>query len=241
MDTKGLLLCARYAVAPNFFGYCGPDENKSLIDHLKDNIIDKEVQLHLSEFETLYPYLQLIAKENHIDDPFDKRVVEAYWVGNALLHSMNKNDYVALLRENLQIEKKIESKKFVTMKRKMYTTDFYPHHSFHVLNIFKRTGHDPGFHTLETMNECKISFGKMSKKMFFVETQPLIIKDSLLALGNPVLKEVKIDYKGKSFFKDLKPGDWVSFHWGFICDVLSERQVKNLEYYTNQSVQFYNS
>ncbi len=36
-------------------------------------------------FEGAWPYLSLIAAANRIDDPLDPRVVEAYWVGNALL------------------------------------------------------------------------------------------------------------------------------------------------------------
>ena len=36
-------------------------------------------------FEGAWPYLQLIAAANRIDDPLDPRVVDAYWVGNGLL------------------------------------------------------------------------------------------------------------------------------------------------------------
>ena len=38
------------------------------------------------KFTGAYPYLRLIADANHIEDAFDDRVVEAYWVGNALLN-----------------------------------------------------------------------------------------------------------------------------------------------------------
>ena len=96
MNKQGLLLCAKYSVAPNYFGYCGPDENKSLIDHLKEGIADREVKSILSEFETLYLNLTLIAKENKITDVFDRRVVEAYWVGNHLLQNISSRDYTYL-------------------------------------------------------------------------------------------------------------------------------------------------
>ncbi len=63
MDKQGLLLCAKYAVSPNFFGYCGPEENLSLVDHLKEGVADNELSHILSHFETLFPYLQLIARK----------------------------------------------------------------------------------------------------------------------------------------------------------------------------------
>lgn len=252
MDKQGLLLCARYSIAPNFFGYCGPDKNLSLIDHLKEQVADNEVSSILSEFETLYQYLIFIATENKIPDPFDRNVVEAYWVGNSLLNKASNFDYVALLKEKLSLENKTGMKKFHTIKRKILTNHFYPHHSFHVFNIFKRTSHDPSSHTLETMDSCRISFGEIKSSTFAkasvdkqnsitVETKPLHFFQNKLILGKPILKELKIDYKGKTFLHNLKIGDWVSFHWGFVCDILTEQQVKNLAFYTQKSIDFFNS
>ncbi len=246
MDKQGLLLCARYSVAPNFFGYCGPDKNLNLIDHLKEQVGDREVFSILSEFETLYQYLIFIATENKIPDPFNKNVVEAYWVGNSLLNKASNFDYIALLKEKISLEHKTGMKKFHSIKRKILSNNFYPHHSFHVFNIFKRTGHDPSFHTLETMDACRISFGKLKAqnlnfKTVIVETKPLIFFQNKLSFGKAILKELRIDYKGKTFLHNLKVDDWVSFHWGFVCDVLTNQQVKNLEFYTERSISFYNS
>lgn len=228
-------MCARYSVAPNFFGYCGPDENPSLVDHLKEQVADKEVSSILSEFETLYQYLIFIATENKIPDPFDRQVVEAYWVGNGLLRNVSNSDYFSLLKE-----------KFNIIQHKVLSNHFYPHHSFHVFNIFKRTGHDPSDHTLETMDACRISFGKLKSqnsnlKIVTVETKPLVFFQGKLSFGKSVLKQLQIDYKGKSFLKSLNAGDWVSFHWGFVCDLLTAQQVKNLAYYTQKSIDFFNS
>ncbi len=246
MDKQGLLLCARYSVAPNFFGYCGPDENPSLVDHLKEQIADKEVSSILSKFDTLYQYLIFIATENKIRDPFDKKVVEAYWIGNSLLHKASNSDYIALLHEKLSLEHKIGMKKFQPIKRKILSNHFYPHHSFHVFNIFKRTGYDPSNHTLETMDSCRISFGKVKNKIpkvksVLVERRPLILVNTKLRLGSSKVKEISFNYKGRSFHNGLKEGDWVSFHWGFVCDVLTHQQVKNLEFYTQKSIDFFNS
>lgn len=248
MDKQGLLLCAQYSVAPNFFGYCGPDKNLSLIDHLKEQVADKEVFSILSEFETLYQYLIFIATENKIPDPFNRNVVEAYWVGNSLLHKASNFDYIALLNEKLTLESKTGMKKFHSIKKNVLSNHFYPHHSFHVFNIFKRTGHNPSIHTLETMDACRIGWGrikikseKLKVKNLLVETKPLIFFQNKLSFGKPILKELKIDYKGKSFLHNLKVGDWVSFHWGFVCDILTTQQVRSLNYYTQKSIEYFNS
>lgn len=271
MDSKGLLLCARYSSAPNFFGYCGPEENSSLIDHLKDKVADSEVEMILSQFDTLYSYLKLISTENKILDPFDQKVVEAYWIGNSLLDNISNRDYAYLLQEELDLERKMERIKFRRVKAKILSKKFYPHHAFHVFNIFKRTGHVNSNYTLDTMDQCRISFGKLKTPVFAKASsgkqnskrETVIVRTKQLANSNPsttstslstsplrtsqqlvmgkvVEKELKIDYKGKVFLKDLKPGDWVSFHWGFVCDVLTEQQVRNLEFYTQKAIDFYN-
>src|SRR3989338_2564661 len=117
-NHKGLLLCAKYSVAPNFFGYCGPDKNTNLVDHLTSDIGDREVKEILSEFESLHLNLNLIANQNKIKDPFDYRVVEAYWIGNRLLSNIKNKDYVGLLGEKFLLHKKIGDKAFGKMKHK---------------------------------------------------------------------------------------------------------------------------
>jgi len=41
---------------------------------------------------------------------------------------------------------------------------------------------------------------------------------------------------GHGFADFARPGDWVSLHWGWVCEVLSERQRANLERYTRYHV-----
>ncbi|OGK08514.1 hypothetical protein A2767_05450 [Candidatus Roizmanbacteria bacterium RIFCSPHIGHO2_01_FULL_35_10] len=259
MDPKGLLLCVKYSSAPNFFGYCGPEENASLIDHLKEKVADKEVKIILSQFETLYSYLKLISTENKIPDPFNEKVVEAYWIGNSLLDNISNKNYSYLLQEELNLEKKMGDIKFQKVKSKILSSKFYPHHAFHVFNIFKRTGIMVVNHTLETMDSCRIGFGQIinlgeyqisniknqknrSKiKNILVKAKQLTINNYQLIMSRPDIKELKIDYKGKSFLPVLKVGDWVSFHWGFVCDVLTLIQVKNLDFYTKKAIEFFNS
>ena len=243
MDIQGLLLCSKYSSAPNFFGYCGPEENTSLIDHLKEKVADKEVKVILSQFDTLYSYLKLISIENKIEDPFNQKVVEAYWIGNSLLDNISNRDYAYLLQEKLDLERKMEKIKFQKVKAKVLSTKFYPQHAFHVFNIFKRTGYVNSIHTIDTMDSCRTGWGRVMKSKsskIYIETKQLSINNKELSLGKTRVKELMIDYNGKSFLNNLKVGDWVSFHWGFVCDVLTEQQVKNLEFYTQKAIDFYN-
>lgn len=244
--NNGLLLCARYALSPNFFGYCGPAKSASLIDHLKENIADEEMKIILSQFETLYPYLQLIAYKNHLPSSFLKEVVEAYWLGNHLLKPLDPLEFQALAQEKLFLEKKIPKNKFFFLKSKINRFAFLPHHSFHVLNIFKNANKINNS-ILSVMDNCRINWGRIvdvnknsKMKNLLVETKSLQIENNKLILSQPVIKEIKIDYQGKSFIDDLKTGQWISFHWGYFCDKLTKRQLKNLEYFTIKAIEFYN-
>lgn len=243
-EKKGLLLCARYALPPNFFGYCGPRKSASLIDHLEEEVIDKEVNHILSDFETMTPYLQLIARKNHLPSPFLYPVVEAYWIGNKLLKPLTPLEFSAFSSEKLLLDKKINKDSFLNLKLKIDNLKFpfLPHHAFHVFNIFKRTGKTNDFHTLETMDQCRIGWGKVLKTQneILVEANELVKKNGWLKLSPPTIKTIKIDYRGKKIIKEIKIGDWISFHWGFLCDILTEKQQKNLAFFTKKAIEFYN-
>ena len=245
MNKKGLLLCARYSVAPNFFGYCGPDKNSNLVDHIRENVGDREVESILSEFETLSLNLKLIAAENKIPDMFDERVVEAYWVGNSLLKHISSSSYAALLLEKFHLPVKLGEKGFRSVKGKILGYRLYPHHSFHVFNIFKRTGHDPSFHTLRTMDECRIGWGQVTEKnggtTYSVRAIPLELHESKLRFGKPTIRMISIDYREKKIIREPRIGEWVSFHWGRICDIISEHQARQLSFYTRQAAAFFNA
>ncbi len=250
-EKKGLLLCARYALAPNFFGYCGPRKSASLIDHLEEEIVDEEVNEILSDFETMSPYLQLIARKNHLPSPFLYPVVEAYWIGNQLLKPLTPLEFSAFSREKLLLNKKLTKNNLFNLKFKIENLkfSFFPHHAFHVFNIFKRTGKTNDWHTLETMDQCRIGWGKIIKVQsskfkvqseIIVETNSLIKENGRLKLSQPITKQIKFDYRGKKIAKEIKIGEWVSFHWGFFCDFLTEKQRKNLASFTQKAIEFYN-
>jgi len=248
MDKSGLLLCTKYAISPNFFGYCGPHRNRSLADHLVERVADRELENILSGFETLFPYLNLIAQKNKIINPFDFKVVEAYWIGNPFLKPVTSLEYEAFTKEKLLLDKKIDLESLGLLNFKIKNFQFFPHHNFHVFNIFRRTGKDFSFHTVLTMDNCRIAFGKIvgfeyqdrEVKNLKVETRPLVLVDNQLQLDKPKVRLIKIDYYGKRLISNFKLGKWISFHWGFFCDYLTTTQVRNLDYYTKKAIDFYN-
>lgn len=235
-NSTGLLTCSRYAYAPNHFHYCGPEKQKDLLAYVQTKRSDQGLTNILHHFETLYPYLVLIASQNNIKDPFDPRVVEAYWLGNPLLKNVKMRAFGDHLADTLQLKKKVKKNDFSPMMERMITG--VPQHNFHVMNIFIRTGYAALVHTLSTMDQCRISWGKVianltnptnltnNGKRYMVLTQPLVYTNNRLTLSQPEQKHVTC----VSFMPKI--GDWVSIHWGFVCDVLGVREVALLKRYT---------
>jgi len=234
----GVLTCARYAFAPNYYKYCGPDANRTIASYLKEEATDPGLSAYLSEFAVLFPYLRLIAHENGIADPFDPRVVEAYWVGNSLLDRVGMRSF----SEHLQYEQKL--RKRLPAKKMKWIVDKIPkgakiHHSFHVFSIFTRTGHHAVEHTLDTMDNCRISWGvirqnsklKTQNSKVQVKTQKLVYENGKLGLKDGVVREVALPVDG-DFAKMLQLGDWVTFHWGFVCEKINPANAKRLETFT---------
>src|SRR3989344_1975062 len=135
----GLLRCSRYAFGPNRLHYCGPDASRELLSYIKNDEPDFGLKRLLTQFETLFPYLKHIAEANDIPDPFDDQVVEAYWIGNHLLENVSQRAFYDHLRVRLGLQKKVGHKTFNLLTDKI-GKGALPHHSFHVLDIWKRTG-----------------------------------------------------------------------------------------------------
>ena len=246
---QGALTCAAYAFPPNELKYCGPiDKTGDLAGYQEEKIEDAGLINILTGFHTLYPYLSLIAYENNIRDPLDLRVVEAYWIGNELLKKITGKKLYEHFSDALNLVKKITKNDFSYLVGKI-DDGAIPHHTFHVLNVFTRTGHQNIVHTLETMDACRIGWGKVvnSEKLrvnsyntIDVETQPLVLKNGKLALDKTVLKKIEFPFLGFRYSNFELLNKWVSIHWNTYCDILTSRQVRNLKYYTEKAMQLAN-
>lgn len=258
MNSTGLLTCTNYAFPPNSLHYCGPEKQSQIVAYQQEQVADEGLSQILREFQTLYPYLTLIAHENNIRDPFDPRVVEAYWIGNDLLKNVSTKHFYRHFVEALNLKKKIKHKDFELLVGK-FDQGALPHHTFHVLNVFIRTDHHSIEHTIETMDACRIGWGKVvnseqsiaNSNKLTITTKPLVLKGGKLTLEKPVKKQINFDNSQflnlKSALPNASQGGseienrYVTFHWNSFCDTVTDNQVRQLEHYTNLAINLANN
>jgi Family of unknown function (DUF6390) len=233
----GPQLFARYAFMPNRLAYCGGDDHRALFDYCVAGVTDAGLRDLLRKFTGAMPYLRLIAECNAILDPFDARVVEAYWLGNDLLQGVEARALYDSLRARFGGQLRARDLDLVLGKA---PAGAHPHHSFHVLEVCPRIGWPLA---LAFMDNCRISWGKvvaLDGSTLTVEVMPLLIAGHGLALGLPEHRAVNREIDGNGFVSAAQPGGWVSMHWGWACQVLSQRQVANLERWTRYHLDIVN-
>jgi len=199
-----------------------------------EGVEDQGLNELLGDFAVMYPYLKLIADENEIADPFSEEVVEAYWIGNELLEKVKLKKFWDHLMEKQELKKRFKKKDLKWIIGKV-PIGAKVHHSFHVFNVWNRTGHEAKPHTVETMDNCRISWGKVidkKKNMIKAKTQEVVYKKGKLSLKEGVIKDVSWRLGDKSFVKGLKKGDLITIHWGWVCEKVNKKQIENLEKYT---------
>ena len=227
---EGTLRFVRYGFMPNLLRYCGGDDNRALLDYGTAGVTDGGLRDLLGRFTGALPYLKLIANANGIADPFDARVVEAYWLGNELLDGVEVRALYDAILERFGKQLQGRTRELVLGKA---PAGAHPHHSFHVLDVHSRVGDLPA--TMQTLESCRVSWGRVmtvERGELVVERQPLILREGKLMLDTPRRERVLRQVDGRGFADAADAGDWVSIHWGWVCEVLSERQRANLERYT---------
>ncbi len=234
----GLLLFARYAFMPNRLGFCGGPHERGLFEACVAGEASVELRTWAKLFEGAYPYLTLIANANAVRDPFDYRVVEAYWLGNALLARAALGPFYASLRARFGDRL---SPRALELVLGQIPAGAEPFHGFHVLEICRRTG--ALAENLETLDNCRISWGRVVAVLpgsLTVTTQPLTFAGGHLTLGGELTRTVARHWDGHGFVEAACPGDWVSIHWGWACDQLTEAQVANLRWHTLHNLELTN-
>jgi hydrogenase maturation factor len=231
---SGTLRFIRYAFMPNRLQYCGGDDNRTLFQYGIEQAVDGGLEPLLRRFTGALPYLKLIAGSNGIADPFDPRVVEAYWIGNDLLRTVEARQLYDALLDRFGKQLQGRTRDLILGKAPAGSR---PHHSFHVLDIHSRLGEMQS--SLATVDNCRVSWGRVQQvdgAELLVRRAPLSLRDGKLALADAVLERVTRQVEGRGFADDAQPGDWVSIHWGWACEVVTERQRANLDAYTRHSL-----
>lgn len=214
----GPVLFARYAYPPNALGYCGPDDPAGLLRMGADGRAVDELARLASRFDGAWPYLELIAGCNGIADPLDRRVVEAYWVGNELLDRVPAATLMSWLSEHFW-------RPAGPMVSPAMTA--VPHHSLHVFAVYPwlgllRAGAEVP--ALRVLDRCRIRWGRVAAvrgDMVAVRERPLCFAGSRLGLGPARLGWARGSADGVGFAGPLSPGDMVSLHWDWVCDRLT--------------------
>jgi len=231
---SGMLRFIRYAFMPNRLRYCGGDDNRTLLEYGIEQAVDGGLPSLLRRFTGALPYLQLIAGSNGIPDPFDARVVEAYWIGNDLLQGVEVRQLYDNLLERFGKQMQGRTRALILGKA---PAGARPHHSFHVLDVHSRLG-ELG-HSLATLDNCRVSWGRVvtvDAGELVVNRVPLLLRHGKLVLADPVVERVTRQVEGRGFTDQAQPGDWVSVHWGWACEVLSEDQLTSLEKFTRHNL-----
>ena len=220
----------RYGFMPNRLRYCGGDDNSTLFEYGVCELVDGGLTALLRRFNGALPYLQLIARANGIADPFDPRVVEAYWIGNQLLERVEVSQLYDALAERFGKQLQGRTRELVLGKA---PAGARPHHSFHVLDVHSRVGELE--HNLATMDACRVSWGKVLAAdggQLLVERPPLVLREGKLTLGEARRQRVPRQIDGRGFADGATVGAWVSIHWDWVCEVLTDDEQRNLERYT---------
>jgi hypothetical protein len=96
---------------------------------------------------------------------------------------------------------------------------------------------------LMVLDRCRIRWGKVQAvtgDQVVVESRPLTWDGRRLGLGEPTSEPVVRAIDGVSMIGDLVPGDWVSLHWEWICDRLTEWQLRYLRDFTLRHIKIVN-
>jgi Family of unknown function (DUF6390) len=221
--ASGPVLFAQYAYPPNSLGYCGPGDPAALLEAATTRGSTSELAHRARQFEGAWPYLELIAACNGIGDPLDRRVVEAYWVGNELARRVPPTALAASLAERFE---RRAGRHFDPLVAPVGTGGV-PQHSFHVFAVYPwlgllRAGMDGP--PLEVLDRCRIRWGRVEAvqgDVVSVRGRHLGFDGSRLTLEPARSEEVRCAVGGAGFVTDLRPGDVVSIHWDWVCDRLT--------------------
>jgi hypothetical protein len=238
MQPSGPVLFARYAYGPNRFGYCGPDDADELLEAGVAGQ-DRVLRALATRFEGAFPYLALIARSNGVPDPLDRRVVEAYWLGNDLLARVRPGALGASLDDRFRRRLGPDDWRWLATKP---VDGARPVHAFHVLDVFPRVGLMRGGRidgVVATMDACRIRAGRVLERVgdqLIVLAEPLELVAGKLRRGAARPERVQAWRDATGFIDAPAAGDTVSIHWSWACDRLDERQRANLEVWTDRQL-----
>jgi len=238
----GLQMFVRYAYPPNLRGFCGPSDASELRDYGLSGVVDAGLAELARAFTGPWPYLTMMAASAGIPDPFDARIVEAYWVGNELLTGVD----MAVFGNRIEAEFKSRAGAGWGHMAESIPAGSLPHHSFHVFGVYPWVGlltQTERGEPLEILDRCRIRWGQVvtcSGDAVVVRSRPLTWDGRRLDLGAATTETVHQAIDAHQADTSLEPGSWVSLHWDWVCDRLTRRQLANLIRHTSHQLEITN-
>lgn len=229
-NDDGALMFARYAYPPNSLGYCGPDDPDALLDQVAARVADGTLREAARGFAGAWPYLELIAHCNATADPLAPAVVEAYWVGSRLLDQVTPG----ALGDSFDERFRPRVGRAWDDLLAGVLAGARPHHNFHVFGVYPWLGlirSGVVDQPLTVLDGCRIRWGRLVSvdgDEAVVMSRPLEWDGAALRLGHRRDEVVRIAAAGRHLAADPVVGDWVSMHWDWVCDRLTEQQVRRL-------------
>jgi hypothetical protein len=230
-QAAGPLRFARFAYPPNALGYCGPNDPAALLQHASRDVAGPDLSDLARQFAGAWPYLELIAASTGRLDPLDAGVVEAYWLGNGLLHEVQPRIFAAHLAQRFEARAGRGFADIATLA----LLGAVPHHNFHVLAVYPWVGLLRAGATAEApmrvLNACRIRWGRVlavSGARADVAAAPLVWDGRSLQLGPAQVESAMVAAAGQTLTPQVRPGDTVALHWDWICEVIDARQLRSL-------------
>jgi hypothetical protein len=241
--VPGPVLFARYAFPPNSHGFCGPADSGGFFEYGVAGRDDGGLRAMARQFAGAWPYLELIAGATGLPDPLDRRVVEAYWIGSPLLDRVGPRPVGDSMEDRFRA---LTGARFATLTEGVLAGGV-PHHSFAVFCIYPYTGlltdGRKAPYALTVLDRCRIRWGRVLSvrgDRVVVQSRPLTWDGDSLELGPAEAETVVQSVGGVGMVGSVAPGDWVSLHWEWVCDRLTERQVGRLCRYTERHLAIVN-
>ncbi len=223
--SDGPALFCSYAMPPNRLGYCGPD-GKDEMQAIAGQLLfdDVEPSRIVGAFDGAWPYLELIGRLAG-RDPLSREVVEAYWIGNPILDSID------LTYWGNSVSDRFKAQAGARWERvgEALQHGGAPNHAFHVFCVYPWVGLlAEGFvePSLQVLDRCRVGWGRVVARgegYSIVRRFPLTWRDDSLTLDAPTEDRY---YTVPTL--QVRTGDVVSLHWDYVCQRLDEAQHRRL-------------
>ena len=226
---------ARYAFPPNELGYCGPADSEAL---LSEGSV-AELVSRAKEFDGAWPYLGALAEAAGVVDPLDAEVVRNYWVGGPLLNAVDPDALLRVLRSSF-------TGQVTGLLDELTPGQALAHHSFHVFAVYpwvRFLDRDAG-RPVQVMQDCRIRWGTVESvqgDQAVINSQPLLLTDHVLALGEPIPEMVRWRKDGTSLAPAPVPGQTVTAHWDWLCGSVRDDECGALAAATQSSLDIVNA